>query len=450
MPSVRPSWPANRPPGEDLVLTDPLTGLGNLRRFFDKVNRLISDRADDPAPFAIGVLDIDGFKPINDLLGRAAGDEILQQVAMRLRAAMDEYSIVTRIGADEFAFLCPMVFSEEAAAEKARMLVEILSAPYDVGHRTARLSASAGCSLFYSEEDTTELLLNKAETALYQAKRAGRGVVVVYTREMEEAAKRITRIEQALRRAVAAGDVEPHFQPIVDLATRRVVGFETLARWTDRDLGEVSPAVFIPIAEERGIISQLSQLILRKAAEAAQDWPDGLFLSFNLSPSQLVDQNTGLQILSILERTGFSPRRLEIEITESGLMSDPASAARIIADLRRVGIRVSLDDFGTGQSSLGRLRDFPFDKLKIDRAFVSSVLDDRPSEHIIRAILAMCEGLGMEAVAEGIEEEAQVHRLVEFGCQGGQGYLFGRPCDAERTLVYLRRGGGQAWQSPVH
>src|SRR5690606_17080494 len=248
MPSVLPSWPTNRPPGQELVLTDPLTGLGNLRRFFDKVNRLISDRADDPAPFAIGVLDIDGFKPINDLLGRAAGDEILQQVAMRLRAAMDEYSIVTRIGADEFAFLCPMVFREEAAAEKARMLVEILSAPYDVGHRTARLSASAGCSLFYSEEDTTELLLNKAETALYQAKRAGRGVVVVYTREMEEAAKRITRIEQALRRAVAAGDVEPHFQPIVDLATRRVVGFETLARWTDRDLGEVSPAVFIPIA----------------------------------------------------------------------------------------------------------------------------------------------------------------------------------------------------------
>src|SRR5690606_40135603 len=164
MQSARSTAQETRAHGEDLVLTDPLTGLGNTRRFFDKVNRLISDRADDPAPFAIGVLDIDGFKPINDLLGRAAGDEILQQVAMRLRAAMDEYSIVTRIGADEFAFLCPMVFSEEAAAEKARMLVEILSAHYDVGHRTARLSAAAGCSLFYSEEDTTELLLNKAET----------------------------------------------------------------------------------------------------------------------------------------------------------------------------------------------------------------------------------------------------------------------------------------------
>lgn len=428
--------------GEDLVLTDRLTGLGNARRFFDKVNRLIADRADDPAPFAIGVLDLDGFKPINDLFGRRAGDEILQQVAMRLRAAMDEHSTVTRIGADEFAFLCPMVFSEEAIAEKARMLIEILSAPYDLGHRTARLSASAGCSLFYSEEDTTELLLSKAETALYQAKRSGRGVVVVYTREMEEAAKRVTRIEQALRRAVAAGEVEPYFQPIVNLSTRRTVGFETLARWTDRDLGFVSPATFIPIAEERGIIGQLSQLVLRKAAEAARDWPEELFLSFNLSPSQLVDHNTGLQILAILERTGFNPRRLEVEITETGLMSDPVSAKEIVEDLRRMGIRVSLDDFGTGQSSLGRLRDFHFDKLKIDRAFVSSILTDRPSEHIIRAILAMCEGLGMDVVAEGIEEEAQAERLVQFGCTGGQGYLFGKPRDADETLAFLREGFG--------
>ena len=441
MPFALPNGHPSKGTGEDLVLTDPLTGLGNAHRFFDKVNRLIADRADDPAPFAIGVLDLDGFKPINDLFGRAAGDDILHQVALRLRAAMDEHSTVTRIGADEFAFLCPMVFSEEAAAEKARMLIEVLSAPYDVGLRTARLSASAGCALFYSEEDTTEQLLSKAETALYQAKRSGRGVVVVYTREMEEAAKRITRIEQALRRAVAAGEVEPHFQPIVDLATRRTVGFETLARWTDSDLGFVSPATFIPIAEERGIIGQLSQLVLQKAAEAARHWPRELFLSFNLSPSQLVDHNTGKQILAILQRTGFDPRRLEIEITETGLMGDPASAEKIIEDLRRVGIRVSLDDFGTGQSSLGRLRDFRFDKLKIDRAFVSSILTDRPSEHIIRAILAMCEGLGMEVVAEGIEEEEQVEKLVTFGCLGGQGYLFGKPRNAEETQIFLRRGG---------
>jgi diguanylate cyclase (GGDEF)-like protein len=422
----------------DLAFTDPLTGLGNMRRFFDKVDRLIADRADDPAPFTVGIIDLDGFKPINDLFGHKAGDDILIQVAQRLRAAMDGQSAVTRVGADEFAFLFPMVFSEEAACEKAKMLIEILSAPYDVGERTARLSASVGCSLFYSGDETTEILVNKAETALYQAKRSGRGRVVIYTREMEEAAKRVTHIEQALRRAVSAGEVEPHFQPIVNLKDRRVIGFEALARWTDRDLGMVPPSVFIPIAEERGIIGPLSQLVLRKAAEAARSWPHDLFLSFNLSPSQLVDQNTGLHILAILERTGFDPRRLEIEITETGLMTDPVSAEKIVNDLRRVGIRVSLDDFGTGQSSLGRLREFHFDKLKIDRAFVASILDDRPSEHIIRAILAMCDGLGMDVVAEGIEEEAQAERLIQFGCAGGQGYLFGRPVDADATLGYLR------------
>jgi diguanylate cyclase (GGDEF)-like protein len=428
----------SRETSSDLAFTDPLTGLGNMRRFFDKVDRLISDRADDPAPFTVGILDLDGFKPINDLFGHKAGDEILIQVAMRLRAAMDGQSAVTRVGADEFAFLLPMVFSEEAATEKAKMLIEILSAPYDVGERTARLSASVGCSLFYSGDETTEVLVHKAETALYQAKRSGRGRVVVYSREMEEAAKRVTRIEQALRRAVSAGEVEPHFQPIVDLQDRRVVGFETLARWTDRDLGNVPPSVFIPIAEERGIIGPLSQLILSKATEAARSWPQELFLSFNLSPSQLVDQNTGQHILAILDRTGFDPRRLEIEITETGLMTDPVSAEKIVNDLRRVGIRVSLDDFGTGQSSLGRLREFHFDKLKIDRAFVASILEDRPSEHIIRAILAMCDGLGMDVVAEGIEEEAQAERLIQFGCAGGQGYLFGKPVNADATLGYLR------------
>lgn len=422
----------------ELAFTDPLTGLGNHRRFFDKVDRLINDRAEDPAPFTVGILDLDGFKPINDLFGHKAGDDILIQVGMRLNAAMDGHSAVARVGADEFAFLYPMVFSEEAAAEKAAMLTEILSAPYDVGERTARLSASVGCSLFYMGDETTEILVNKAETALYQAKRSGRGSVVVYTKEMDEAAKRVTRIEQALRRAVSAGEVEPHFQPIVDLKTRRTIGFETLSRWFDPDLGSVSPETFIPIAEDGGIIGQLSQLVLHKAIETARDWPPELFLSFNLSPSQLADRNTGLRILSILDRTGFDPGRLEIEITETGLMSDPASARKIVDDLRGRGIRVALDDFGTGQSSLGRLREFHFDKLKIDRAFISSILEDRPSEHIIRAILTMCEGLGMDVVAEGIEEEEQASRLTEFGCGAGQGFLFGRAADANATLGYLR------------
>lgn len=439
MPGLTGTPDTGREPA-DLVFTDPLTGLGNQRRFVDKVERLKAERAEDPAPFAIGIVDLDGFKPINDLFGRRAGDHILMQVAMRLRAAMDPQSTVTRLGADEFGVLLPMTFSEQAVDQQAQMLIEILSAPYDVGDRTARLSASVGCALYFGDQ-SAEDLISKAETALYHAKRSGRGRVVVYTHQMEEAAKRVTRIEQALRRAVAAGEVEPHFQPIVDLRTRETIGFEALARWTDQDLGVVPPNVFIPIAEERGIIGALSQLALRKATLAARDWPEHLFLSFNLSPSQLVDQNTGLHIQSILAETGFDPHRLEIEITETGMMTDPISAEKIVDDLRAVGIRISLDDFGTGQSSLGRLRDFHFDKLKIDRAFVASILEDRPSQHIIRAILAMCEGLNMKVVAEGIETEAQAEMLLGFGCRGGQGYLFGRPADAEATHRKVARFG---------
>lgn len=422
----------------DTAFTDPLTGLGNARRFFAKVAQLINERADDPAAFAIAILDLDGFKPINDLLGRAAGDHILMQVAMRLRASIDDSATVTRIGADEFAFLFPLVFSEEAAEARVRTLIEILSAPYDVGERNARLSASAGCAVFLFGGETAETLVSKAESALYLAKRAGRSRVLVYSREMEKNARWISGIDQALRRAISAGEIEPHFQPIVDLATRRTLGFEILARWTDRDLGPIAPDVFIPIAEERAIVGPLSQLVLRKATQYARHWPEHLFLSVNLSPSQLTDRNTGLHILSILQRAGFETHRLEVEITETGVVSDPDSAHKIVSDLRMLGIRVVLDDFGTGQSSLARLKTLRFDKLKIDRSFVSTVLEDRASEHIVRAIIAMCAGFEIPTVAEGIETEAQAAKLFELGCTAGQGYYFGRAADAKTTLSFLR------------
>ncbi|MEM1376493.1 MAG: EAL domain-containing protein [Pseudomonadota bacterium] len=423
---------------DELAYTDTLTGLGNNRRFLRKLENTLAEREDDPVPFAIGVIDIDGFKPINDLFGKSAGDAILKQMSLRLQAVVGDEATVARIGGDEFGVILPSTFHEKSAAEFGRTLTEILAAPFDVGERTARLAASVGLSLFSEAADSAETLITKAEAALYASKKISRGGFVVYTHEMEEAARKAAVIEQALRRAVSAGEVEPHFQPIVDLKTRQTIGFECLSRWVDRDLGFVSPAVFIPIAEERGIITAMSKLVLRKAAEAAAQWPDHLFLAFNLSPSQLVDGNTGLQILSILEKAGFPPNRLEVEITETGVMTDPASASKIIDDLRSAGIRVSLDDFGTGQSSLGRLRDIQFDKLKIDRAFIAELLSDRPSEHIVKAILAMSEGLGMDVVAEGIEDEAIVERLIEFGCANGQGYYFGKPADELDTLGYLR------------
>lgn len=417
--------------------TDRLTGLGNRFRLRDKVRQLAADRASDPAPFTVGIVNLDGFKPINDLFGQAAGDEILCQVAHRLKACVPDGATVTRHDGDEFAIVLPLVFERIGAERAGQLIKDVLSAPYDLGDRNVRLSASLGFAVYPFAGEDFEELMKSAETALYRSKRRGRGQITVYSREIAQEMKQATQLEQALRNAIINDTVDVHFQPIVRLRDNRVVGFEALARWIDPDLGFVSPAVFVPLAEERGFIDTLSETLLRKAAEATLAWPRDLFLSFNLSSVQLMDLRTSFNTLSILNSVGFDPRRLEMEITETAVMSSADTARRIIKELKDAGIRISLDDFGTGQSSLGRLRDFTFDKVKIDRAFVSAITTDRTSEHIIKAIVSMCEGLDLEVVAEGIETECEAQKLRELGCGMGQGYYFGKPVDAAATLRYL-------------
>lgn len=420
-----------------MAYSDPLTGLGNRYRLRDKIRMLASERSSDPAPFTVGIANIDGFKPINDLFGVQAGDEILCQVAHRLKACIPDGAVVTRHDGDEFAFVLPLVFERTGAERIGNMIKDVLSAPYDLGDRNVRLSSSFGFAIYPFAGDDFEDLLKSAETALYRSKRRGRGQITVYSREIAQEMNRATQLEQALRNAIITDAIDVHFQPIVRLEEAKVIGFEALARWNDPDLGFVSPAVFVPLAEERGFIDALSEALLRKAAEAALFWPRELFLSFNLSSAQLMDPGTADNILSILSRVGLDPHRLELEITETAVMTSADTAQRIISELQSAGVRISLDDFGTGQSSLGRLRDFTFDKVKIDRAFVSRISSDRPSEHIIKAIVAMCEGLDLEVVAEGIEERAEEEKLRALGCAMGQGYFYGRPADAAATQRYL-------------
>ncbi|WHA40707.1 putative bifunctional diguanylate cyclase/phosphodiesterase [Agrobacterium larrymoorei] len=421
-----------------MAYSDPLTGLGNKYRLRDRIRMLAAERASDPAPFAVGVVNIDGFKPINDLFGVEAGDEILCQVAHRLKACVPDGAIVTRHDGDEFAFVLPLIFERNGAERVGHMIKDVLSAPYDLGDRNVRLSSSFGFAIHPFAGEEFEDLMKSAETALYRSKRRGRGQVTVYSREIAQEMKRATQLEQALRNAIITDSVDVHFQPIVRLTDDTVIGFEALARWQDPDLGFVSPAVFVPIAEERGFIDALSETLLRKAAEAALSWPRELFLSFNLSSAQLMDPGTAQNILSILSRVGLDPRRVELEITETAVMTSADTAQRIITELQQAGVRISLDDFGTGQSSLGRLRDFTFDKVKIDRAFVSRISTDRPSEHIIKAIVAMCDGLDLEVVAEGIEDRTEAEKLRGLGCAMGQGYFYGRPVDAIATHRYLQ------------
>lgn len=415
--------------------TDPLTMLGNRYRFREKVRQLAEERSSEQAPFTIGIANLDGFRPINELFGNQSGDEILSQVAYRLKVCMPPGALVTRHGPDEFAFVLPMICEENSAEKIAHLFRDLLAAPYDLGDRQVRLSASFGLAIYPFGGDQFDLLEKNAETALYRSKRRGRGQVTIYSSKIADDMNRATKLEQALRTAINNDDIEVHFQPIVDLRNQQIKGFEALARWNDVNLGNVPPCDFIRLSEERGFIDTLSETLLRKAALSAISWPSELYLSFNLSTIQLVDPATSINVLSIINRVGLDPRRLVLEITETAIMAEPKIALKIMRDLRAVGIRIALDDFGTGQSSLARLTEFEFDIVKIDRSFVSKLVSEPAMEHILRAVVTMCDGLTLSVVAEGIETEAEAVILKRLNCHVGQGYFYGKPADAHSALT---------------
>lgn len=421
-----------------LAYTDSLTSLGNQQRMMEKFKSIVEDRRMGDKSFLVGVADMDGMKPINDLYGFEGGDEILKQCAQRLSAAMEKDGFVFRTRGDEFGFLMPDIKDQEGARHIGQILQEVLNAPFDLDGRTVRLSGSFGFALYPDAGHSYESLMRNIESALYHSKKGGRGRITVYSQDIENIILENARLEQALRRAIANNEVRPHFQPIISLQDGKLLGFEALARWVDSELGFVSPEKFIQLAEERGIISALTEKLLLHAARVAAGWPNEIFLSFNLSSAQLVDPNTAKDIIKTIEKAGLPPHRLEIEVTETAMMSDPETASMIIDQLHQAGIRISMDDFGTGQSSLGRLRELKLDKVKIDRAFIMAIGEDKPAEHIVRAILEMCAGLDLTVVAEGIEEMKQAESLKRYGCHAGQGYLFGKPQDEHKTMGYIR------------
>ncbi len=420
-----------------LAYTDRLTRLGNQQRMMEKFKSMADDRRQGDKGFLVGVADMDGMKPINDLYGLDGGDEILKQCAQRLSAAIDKDGFVFRISGDEFGFLLPDIKDQEGAKHIGKILQEVLNAPFDLDGRTVRLSGSFGFAVYPDAGHSYEAVMKNIESALYHSKRGGRGRITVFSKEIEDIILENARMEQALRRAIANNEVRPHFQPIILLQDGKLLGFEALARWIDAEHGFVSPAKFIPLAEERGIIAALTDKLLLHAAKVASAWPDDVFLSFNLSSVQLVDPNTATDIIRTIEKAGLPAHRLEIEVTETAMMSDPETASMIIDELHTAGIRISMDDFGTGQSSLGRLRELKLDKVKIDRAFIMAIGEDKPAEHIVRAILEMCAGLDLTVVAEGIEEMNQAESLKRYGCHAGQGYLFGKPQDEHKTMGYI-------------
>jgi diguanylate cyclase (GGDEF)-like protein len=427
----------------ELAHTDALTGLANRRRFEDALKQAVASPPGAQSVHALVSLDLNGFKKINDVYGHPTGDNVLVAIAQRLTGAARNDDLLARLGGDEFAFIARHLAGPEAATSLALRVLKALESPISIGSVEHRVGAGVGLALIPRDGSDADEILRKADIALYRAKATKESTFRFFEEEMDRHSREREYLERELAKAIDAGAVNPWYQPIVDLKTREVIGFEALARWTHPELGEIAPDRFIPIAEDCGLIRKLSDHLLRRACTDAQRWPQHITLSVNISPAQLQEKTLGLRILNIIGETGLSPHRLEIEITESAIVRDLEAAKAVLSSLREAGIRIALDDFGTGYSSLYHLRNFKFDKIKIDRSFVETMDSEAESAAIVRALTGLGHGLGLAITAEGIEESDQRDTLLKQGCQQGQGFLFSRAIPAEETAALFRQAAPQ-------
>lgn len=419
-----------------LAETDPLTGCLNRRSVAAAMARLVDNARNRGDAVAFVMLDLDNFKQVNDVNGHTGGDEVLRVTAQRVSQVAPENSVVARIGGDEFA--CIFSFDPswpDRVDHFAAALIE--SAAESISHGSARIEAAISVGLTSWREGDTESdperLLHLADIAMYSAKRSGRNRYVWFEPAMERELLFRSELEAGIRAGLHKGEFVPYYEKQVDLESGKLVGFEMLARWQSPKLGVVKPEIFIPIAEDIGVIAELSELLIRQALEDAKHWDARLTLSVNISPLQLRDPWFAQRLLKLLIEANFPAARLDIEITESCLLEDLGLVRSLIISLKNQGVKISLDDFGTGYSSLAQLRTLPFDRIKIDRSFVTSLPESAESEAIIQAITSLGEGLGLPIVAEGIESEEVLERLRKIGKFRGQGYLYGRPQPASRT-----------------
>ncbi|WP_448582261.1 putative bifunctional diguanylate cyclase/phosphodiesterase [Thermaurantiacus sp.] len=419
----------------ELATFDSLTGLVNRRI----IHTAIADGLQGPTGVALLFVDLDRFKVVNDSLGHSAGDQLLAEVAARLRAVVGSAGQVGRLGGDEFAVV---LRSSDAAAATllGEQLIGELSRPFALAGSEARVGASVGLAIGPEDGNSVEALMRAADLALYDVKGKGRGSVRRYDREMHARAEARRALELDLRSALERNEISLMFQPIVDALDERVVGFEALMRWRHPREGEISPAVFIPIAEDIGMIGALGQFALDEALRAAARWPRHIKVSVNLSSLQFDQPNLVEEIAAALRRHGVEPRRLELELTESVFLDQRESTVQTLARLREMGVGFALDDFGTGYSSLGYLQKVEFNRIKIDQSFVrASVQDGSESTAIIQAIIALADRLGMETTAEGTETRAEFEAMRRLGCAQIQGFYFGRPMSSEDAMRHLAR-----------
>jgi diguanylate cyclase (GGDEF)-like protein len=422
-----------------LASEDPLTGLPNRRLFRFTLDQMCERSSCTPkgkgteAEFAVLFLDLDRFKVVNDTLGHRVGDLLLQEVANRLQGALRPNDVLARLGGDEFAIVVPTVESRNALEALAGRLNAVISQPYEIDGRRIRSSISIGIAVGPPDGNNAEDLLMAADLALYAVKASARGTFGFYKRFMNEGINDRRQVEMDLREAVEKDELELHYQPIVDLQRNVITGFEALARWRHPVKGMVPPAVFIPVAEDTGLIVALGTWALTQACRTAAQWPDDLKIAVNLSPVQFSGPDLYNTIKSVLVETGLAPQRLELEITERLFIEDSEKTLSTLHRLKELGVRIAMDDFGTGYSSLKYLRSFPYDKIKVDRTFVSDLVAGTEHVVIVQAVVSIARALGMTTTAEGVETDGQKQFLAALGCDEAQGYLFSAPVPVDKV-----------------
>lgn len=420
-----------------LANMDSLTLLPNRRSFFDVLQRAFQRAVDSGNRLSVGVLDLDGFKPVNDLYGHAAGDRVLMEIGRRLMTLARTDVSVYRLGGDEFAIIHQGPHDEDELRHLGETICQAVAESIGVGMATVNVTASIGFAVHPEIGTSAQDLYERADYALYNAKRTQRGGIVLFNTAQALTLSRYRLVEEALLAADLERELSLVFQPIFDVSDDILVGFEALARWTSPVLGQVSPAEFIPIAEHSGRIGVITRHLLNTALSQASTWPGETFLSFNLSPHDLATPESVLRIIAVVEESGFDPKRINFEITETAVTRDFAQATKSIDLLRLMGSGISLDDFGTGYSSLNHVHKLPLSKIKIDGSFVSQI-DSRPASYkIVKSVLALCEDMGLEAIVEGVETEAELQVLKDMGVEVVQGFHFSKPVDMDMARKML-------------
>jgi diguanylate cyclase (GGDEF)-like protein len=409
-----------------LARHDVVTSLPNRVMFREHLEQAFANLQQGQS-FSVLCLDLDHFKQVNDTLGHPVGDRLLQAVATRLTDCVTESDLVACIGGDEFAIVQRAVERPEKSSRLATRVVDAISAPFDIEGKHVVIGTSIGIALAPADGRDPDQLLKNADMALYLAKTDGRGTHRFFEPEMDRRLQARRALELDLRAAIVNGDFELHYQPIVKLDSTAICGFEALIRWKNRSRGQILPSDFIPLAEETGLILPIGEWVLRTACSQAVTWPDPVSVAVNLSPAQFKSQNLVQVVLSALAASGLAPGRMELEITESVLLQNEANTLSTLHQLRALGVRIAMDDFGTGYSSLAYVRSFPFDKIKIDRSFVSDMTQKEECAAIVWAVAGLARSLDIITVVEGIETKQQLEMARAEGCDEGQGYLLGRP-----------------------